>query len=178
MAIVKLARDHQEVLMALAADDLSTYTGYNNGDRCIISDGPDKIFVNGSWVDDASDEGTSDEVLTIYLASAARTALVNGADFSTRGYKYLEVEIDITAVTATPAVTFTVQGKTLSDVYYTVLASAALAAISVVRLTIGPGLPVTANISANTVLPETMRIAVSVGDTDSATYSVRTRLSN
>src|SRR3990167_8104741 len=114
MTVTYLAIDAQVRLHALYADVLPT-DNMNNGDRAIISDGPDKLFIDGAWVDDGEDEGNNDQLQATYLASAARTASVtNGADIDTRGYRFLEVEFEATAFSATPSVVATIQGKTLS----------------------------------------------------------------
>lgn len=79
----------------------------------------------------------------------------------------------MTAINLTPAVTVTISGKDpLNGGLYTILASAALGAVARTVLRIGPGLPVTANVSANDILPEQIRIAPTHGDADSATYSI------
>jgi len=107
------------------------------------------------------------------LASAARTALVNTADQKNRRWRGVKVVIDITVDPAAAAVTFTLQGKDpTSGKYYTILASAALAAVATTVLTVYPGLVAAANLTANDVLPHEWRLAVTVADTDSMTYSV------
>jgi hypothetical protein len=60
----------------------------------------------------------------------------------------------------------------LSGKYVTLLASAAQTGTGTVALSIGPGLPSTANVSANALLPRLFRVEVTVGTADSVTYSV------
>lgn len=111
------------------------------------------------------------------LASAARTAAVNTPDQSNLGCKGVRIVIDITVDPAAAAVTYTLQGKDpISGKYYTILASAALAAVATTTLTVYPGITATANVSASNVLPAVWRVAVTVADTDSMTYSVNAEL--
>jgi len=77
------------------------------------------------------------------------------------------IVVDITAITGTtPTCTVTIQGKDVaSGKYYTILTSAALAAVATTLLTIFPNAPNTANVSANALLPRTFRVSVTVGGT-------------
>lgn len=113
-------------------------------------------------------------------ASAARAATPTAmADQYNPGNKHkgIRVVIDITGVTATPAVTVTIQGKDeLSGQYYTILASAALATVSTTVLTVYPGATVASNLVANNTLPLIWRVITTHGDSDSATYSVSAEL--
>ena len=107
------------------------------------------------------------------LPSAARTAAVNSADFTNPGgAKGLRVWVKVTVDPAAAAVTFTIQGKTQQGDYYTLLASAALAAVATTTLVIHPDIAASANVNALNVLPHTWRVAVTVADADSFTYSV------
>ncbi len=110
------------------------------------------------------------------LASAARTAAVNTDDVANARHKGVLVAIDFTAVTATPAVTFTIQGKDANGKYYDILASTAIATVSSYQMLVYPGATVAANVSASQPLPKYWRVKVTVGDTDSATYVVRATL--
>lgn len=113
-------------------------------------------------------------------ASAARTATPTAVTVPTGRYKSLHLVIDVTAVTATPSVVCTVDAlDTVSGKYYNLLTSAALteSGSPYTRvLKVGPGLPVTANVSANDVLPSTIRVTMTHADSDSITYSVAATL--
>ncbi len=105
--------------------------------------------------------------------SAARTTSQTGADQTNLTARGLHVIIDATAITATPSVTFTIQGKDpTSGKYYTILASAAITGVSTTVLRVYPGLTAAANTTANDVLPLTWRLITTAGDADSLTYSV------
>ena len=107
------------------------------------------------------------------LASAARTATVNGADQTNLSARGVVVTIDATASAATPSVVFTIQGKDqLSGTYRTILASAAVTGVSTTVLKVYPGLTAAANAAANDVLPPVWRVIATAGDADSLTYSV------
>ncbi len=106
------------------------------------------------------------------LASAARTANTNSTDQNNTNGKGVHVHINITAWTA-GSITVTIQGKDpVSGTYYTILASAALAATGLTVLRVHPGLTAVANLAANDFLPRVWRVAVTVGTADSITYSV------
>ena len=106
------------------------------------------------------------------LASAARTALVDSADQKNNFHRGLHLTIDITAYTA-GSITVTIQGKDpLSGKYYTILASAALAAAATTVLKVYPGITAAANASVSDVLPRDWRVSVAVGGAQSITYSV------
>lgn len=110
--------------------------------------------------------------ITVF-SSAARTATENSADLSNPYARGAVLVIDVTAVTATPSVVFTVKGKSaLGSDYYTILASAAITATGQTVLRIYPGLTASANVTASDVLPATWRVEAVHADSDSITYSV------
>jgi hypothetical protein len=107
-------------------------------------------------------------------ASAARTAtptpMTDAVNYNGKG---LWVVIDVTSVTSTPSVTFTIQGKDpVSGKYVDLLTSAAIATVSTVSLQIHPGLTAAANTVANGILPRVWRIIATHGNSNSITYSV------
>ena len=117
--------------------------------------------------------------VTVY-ASAARTATPTAVTLPSGRYNYLNLVIDVTAVTATPSVVVTIDGlDPISGKYTNILTSAASTdsgSPQTVVLKIGPGLPVTNNVSANAVLTDTLKVTVTHGDSDSITYSVGANL--
>jgi hypothetical protein len=107
------------------------------------------------------------------FASAARTASADSADQINYYWRGAVITIDVTAITDTPSVVFTVQGKsTLGSDYYTILASAAVTATGQTVLRVYPGLTASANVVANDVLPYKWRVSAVHADADSITYSV------
>jgi hypothetical protein len=113
----------------------------------------------------------------IVFSSAARTATENSADLSNPYARGAVLVIDVTAVTATPSVVFTVKGKSaLGSDYYTILVSAAITGTGQTVLRIYPGLTASANATASDVLPATWRVEAVHGDADSITYSVSANL--
>lgn len=81
--------------------------------------------------------------------------------------------INVTAVTDTPSVVFTVEGKDpVSGVYTTILASAAVTGTGMTVLCVYPGCAAVANAMADAPLPRTWRVTATHGDVDSITYSV------
>lgn len=105
-------------------------------------------------------------LVTLTAAAAGLTT----ADQTNAYGSSLKLVVDITGLTGTtPTLTVVVQGKdTASGKYYNILSSTALAAVGTTVLTIGPGLPTTANLSANDVLPRTWRVVTTVGGTTPA----------
>ena len=107
-------------------------------------------------------------------ASAARTATWNSGDIDIPDdCQGCRVVIDITAQGAAPATTFTIQAKDPSSgKYYTLLASAALTAVGTTVLKVYPGAVAVANLVANDVISNVIRILASHANGDSHTYSV------
>lgn len=106
-------------------------------------------------------------------ASAARTATPTAmADQTNNGrYKGIRVTINTTAAGTSPSTVFTIQGKDpVTGAYYTVLASAAVTGVGVTTLYVYPGAAVSANASANFILPSTWRVIATHGNGTSHTY--------
>jgi hypothetical protein len=98
--------------------------------------------------------------------AASNQPIADQVNANGRGVK---VVIDITVAGGTPTLTVTIQGKDpVSGKYYTILTSAALAAVATTVLTVYPGAPVSANVSANDALPRDWRIIWTVGGTTPA----------
>lgn len=110
---------------------------------------------------------------TIY-ASAARTATPDTSEIELPvGAQALFVVIDVTAVTATPSVVFTVSGvDRVSGKLFTLLASAAITGTGTTVLRVSPHLTASANLIAKDHVPPVIRVAPVHGDADSITYSV------
>lgn len=111
---------------------------------------------------------------TTLYASAARTATpspsaVYRRNAQTRGFL---IQIDVTAVTSTPSVVFTLQDMT-SDAWTTVLASAAVTGVGTTNLVIHPNAADRANVSEIDQTLEVWRVIATHGDADSITYSVK-----
>lgn len=108
------------------------------------------------------------------LPSAARTTAPDTQEFELPSRaRALHLVIDATAITATPSITVTVSGvDRVSGKTYTLLAGAAITAVSTQILKIGPALTASANAVANDYLPPIIRVSVAHGDADSITYSI------
>jgi hypothetical protein len=102
--------------------------------------------------------------------SAARTADWAARVVNTLG-KACHLIVDITAFSA-GSVTVTIQGRDpVSGKLYTILASAALAAVATTILRVGPALTAVANLAANDVLPHDLVVDFNHADATSITYS-------
>lgn len=113
----------------------------------------------------------------LLLPSAARTTSQPGAVIQnnqplSEPARGIKVTVNLTNVAAGPSITVTISGVDAAGVKYTLLASAALVAAATTVLTVYPGAPVTANVSANDVLPRNFEIDVTANNANSGTYSV------
>lgn len=112
---------------------------------------------------------------TVY-PSAARTATPTSVDVPVGRARALELVIDITAG-ATLSITPKIEGvDTLSGKTYTLLVGSALTGVGTTVLRVFPGAAPAANTVANDVLPETIRITMTHGNANSATYTVAAHL--
>jgi hypothetical protein len=117
--------------------------------------------------------GVRTQDLGAVLTATAITATQNTADLSNGAFRGIKVVFDVTAVVAVGSVTITIQGKDqASGKYYTLLAGAAVTTATTNVYTVYPGLPATANVSANDVLPKTFRILATFNSGTSSTYTV------
>jgi hypothetical protein len=106
------------------------------------------------------------------LASAVRAATTSTADQVKSINRGVYVFLKVTAVPGVDTLTVTIQGKDVDGTYYTILASTASAATGTVTLKVYPGLPNTANVSSNEVLPDLWRVTVTHSAASNFTYSI------
>ena len=114
----------------------------------------------------------SDSTLATLTALAAGTYTTPDMQC---GAEALHLGINISALTGTgPTLTVTIQGKdAASGQYYTILASAALAAVAFTLLQVAPGITAAANTAANAKMPSTFRLQyVVAGTTPTVTATV------
>ncbi len=104
------------------------------------------------------------------LRLTAAAASSNSGDLDNLAGSAVAFVIDITAITGTtPTATFTVEGKDpISGKYYTILASAALAATGTTVLRVFPGATAAANLSANDFVPKVFRVSCAIAGTTPA----------
>jgi len=108
-----------------------------------------------------------------YLASAARTATLNSADFVNYNAKGLHVVINVTALAATPSIVPFIQGKDpVSGTYYDILEGLPITTTGINIIKVYPGISAIVDVSASDLLPRTYRLRIEHGDADSITYSV------
>ncbi len=105
------------------------------------------------------------------LPSASRTATISSSDiFAGNG---AHIVLDMTAVSGTPSITFTVEGKDkISGKYYPILTSATITTVSTNVIQVYPGIPAVANVTESSILPTNWRITVTHSTADAVTYSV------
>jgi hypothetical protein len=103
---------------------------------------------------------------------AGATTNQTGPDMTSPTARGLKVVVNVTNA-GTGSITVTIQGKDkASGTYYTILASAAIAANGVTVLSVYPGAAVAANVSANDSLPATWRILVTANNANPISYTV------
>ena len=103
-----------------------------------------------------------DTAALVTLATAA-AGTTNSADQTNTNGRGVQVLVDITATTG-QTLTVSIQGKdNASGKYYTILSSAALAAVASTNLTVYPGSTVAVNLDASAPLPRVWRISAVVG---------------
>ena len=103
------------------------------------------------------------------IAIATPTAVEVTDDF----VQGIQLVIDLTAISATPSVVPTIDGKDpLSGEFYNILTGAAITTTGTTVLRVHPEIPAAANLTAQDFLPETYRVVMTHGDADSITYTV------
>jgi hypothetical protein len=112
---------------------------------------------------------------TVY-PSLARTATPTAFTLDLSVSSGLVIVVDVTAKGTAPSVVLTVDGvDTASGQFWNLLTSAAIVAVTgstPLVLRIGRGLPAAANLVANDIVPDRVRIKMTHGNSDSITYSV------
>lgn len=105
------------------------------------------------------------------LSGTLVSAPANGDDQQNPCFRGVKVVVDVTAFAGT-SITFTIQGKDPSSgKYYTLLATAALAATGTLALTVYPGVTAAANVSASDVVPRKWRV-ISTGTFNNTTFTI------
>lgn len=114
---------------------------------------------------------------TVYTSSA-RTASPNDIEYRNLTNAIgMILSIDVTAISDTPSVTFTVEGvDVFADQTWTIITSAAYTSVTSGVLKIYPGITTSANVAVADVIPPNIRITATHADADSITYSVAAHL--
>ena len=156
-----------------SSDGVTNYVGVakNDSTSSFVPLMTGAFVFNGTSLD--RQRGNIDTAALInYTAAAAGTNGTDQTNFNGRGVKLV---IDITALTGvSPTLTVTVQGKdAASGKYYTILASAALAAVATTTLEIYPGIATAANATQGVTLPRVWRVITTItGTTPAVTATV------
>jgi len=115
---------------------------------------------------------TRRQAQTIFT-SVARTATIVSSVLSAEEAISSIFVIDVTAITASPSVVFSIEAKDpLSTAFYNVIDSAAITGTGTTTIQVGMNIVAAANIAANEMLPAEYRITATHGDADSITYTV------
>ena len=110
------------------------------------------------------------------FSSAARTATVTSASYTTPYHSGAVVSLYATALSATPSIVMKIQGWDVdgAGTWTDILADAAVttAAPTASNLKLYPGAITAANAALDLPLPKKWRVVVTAGDADSITYEV------
>lgn len=123
---------------------------------------------NGASID--RQRGNVDTAALVNAVGATTTQ--TGADQVNYNGRGVKVVLNMATI-GTGSVTLAIQGKdAASGQYYAILTGAAIVGNSVNVYTVYPGLPATANVSANDLLPRTWRVVVTANNANATTYTV------
>lgn len=132
---------------------------------------------NGGGASTSFDRQRNNHEVTV-LASASRAVDTNSADQTNYNARGVIVDFDLTVKNST-SITVTIKGKdTLSGVYSTILASAAIATTGHTQLKIAPGITVAANLAVADMVPRVWRVEITRAGGASDTYSVSNQYIN
>jgi hypothetical protein len=122
--------------------------------------------------------GAPNRSVSVATLTALGAGTVNTADFTNPRSRGLQLIIDITAITGTPTLTVTIQGKDpVSGKYYALLVSTALNAVATTVLRVYPGLTASNNLVASDIVPSTWRVSyVVAGGTPVVTAKIAAQL--
>jgi len=119
-----------------------------------------------------STASNNDLIASQVAIGVGATASQTSPDLANPYGRGVKVFVNTTAI-GTGSITVTVQGKDpASGAYFTLLASAAIVTNLLTVLSVYPGLPATANVSANDVVPRTWRVSVVANNANPATYTI------
>lgn len=165
------------------------------GDHTIVGKAADGAAETGNPVLMAGSDGTNAETLktdsdghlqvdvltatggvtntdsTLY-ASQATNGSHNISDQTNLYHKGVVIVIDVTAITSSPSVLFTVQGKALVGGYYDILVSPAVVGTGETILSVYGGMTEAANSRSGHPLPKIWRVEAVHANGDSITYSI------
>jgi hypothetical protein len=119
-------------------------------------------------------QGNVDNISAVPALAAAGVG-ASGVDQVNINGAGVQVVVDITAISGAGAtLTLIVEGKDpVSGKYFPLLTSAGLTAISTTVLTVYPGIAVTANVTASTIVPRSWRVRYTItGTTPSVTATI------
>lgn len=120
----------------------------------------------------ATDVGAQNLATTLFPSAARTSTSLQSADQTNNYGSAIHCVLDTTAYTS-GNITMTIQGKDkASGKYYTLLTGGSVSSISTNVYKVGPGFPVTANVSANDMLPTAWRVSIAGAATPISTYSV------
>ncbi len=118
------------------------------------------------------DAAQNQEVILYSQSTVTAATLRNTTPLINENAAGLMLVIDITAIDGATTATFTIQGfDGVSGAQFTILASAALAAVATTVLRVYPGLTAAANLTVNDHLPGRWRVKVT-GTGTNITYTV------
>jgi len=107
------------------------------------------------------------------VVNGASAQTLNGPAQTNFNHKGVQLGLNVTQISASTSITFTIQGQdAVSGAWYSILSSAAISTVSFARLTVYPGVTTAANAAANDVLPRTWRVVATISGPGTATATV------
>ena len=108
-----------------------------------------------------------------FYPSIARTATPTEVPYSDDNVTGIQVIINVTAATSTPSVVPAIDGyDPLSQTWYNILTGVAITGTGATVLRVHPSMASASNVTAGDFLPETYRIVMTHGNSNSITYTV------
>lgn len=108
----------------------------------------------------------------VLLASAVRATTTSTDDLVRTTERQVTVALIVTAVPGGDTLTATLQGKTYSGTYYTIVAGAASANTGTVLLKAGPGIASVTNVAIGDMIPDVYRVTITHSGAGNFTYSL------
>ena len=120
-----------------------------------------------------AEPGYNSEVIVLTSAARAVAQAYDSAEYFNHSGQGILVIIKVSAVTASPSVVVTIQGKDpASGKFYTLATRTAIITTGTYQLKMYPHAVAVAGTVVRDFLPQQFKIVCTHGDTDSATYSV------
>lgn len=129
------------------------------------------LLWNGQGFD--RQRGNVDAQTSLVTVNGAPASNLFSATQTNYNHRGVTLGINITQISASTSLQVSIQAQdVVSGQWYTILSSVAFTTVAFNTLTIYPGIAATANVAANTVLPRTFRVEVTITGSGTATATI------